>query len=119
MQVRRRRTMRQVHPQRVGEQRRRLPGDDLDLGVTLLAPRSANPGGMNLHSPVGLDGDLDFSRLWHRLVLYLVRGLVVNSGPLNPGIWPNRLDVRQNAPVDGSKSSRMVQKVLKSASMRL
>jgi hypothetical protein len=74
---------------------------------------------MNLHSPVGLDGDLDFSRLWHRLVLYLVRDLVVNSGPLNPGVWPNRLDVGQNAPVNGSKSSRMVQKDLKSASMRL
>ena len=67
MQVRQRCTIRQVHPQQVGEQKRRLLGDDGYLGVALLAPRSANPRGVNLHSSVGLDGDLDFSRPWHRL----------------------------------------------------
>jgi hypothetical protein len=83
MQVRRQRTVHHVQHHGVGQLTRRLQGDEFSLGAALLAPRPPKPGCVDDHSPVGLNGDLDFSRFSHRLdVRCLARGLVVNSGDL-------------------------------------
>ena len=106
----------EVQEQRVSQQPRSLHGDEFSVGTTLLAPRSPESSGINDHSPVRLNSDLDpFLRCQGSQVLCLVCNLGVDAGDFAV----NRLDVRQNVSIARRKSLGASQEILRNLSIRV